>query len=77
MVDAVAGIAIARPVKCIQLSALAVAMKRRYLSSRERTDPYIAAIVSNRSRQTRVATVATEIAGSLYEPDQSEPGRFV
>jgi len=73
VVDAVVVIAIAHPARCTQLSALAVAMKRRYLSSHERIDLCIAAIASNRSRQTRVAIVAVDLAGSLYEPDQSEP----
>ena len=73
MVDAVVVIATARPARCTQQSALAVAMKRRYLSSHVRIDLCIAAIASNRSRQTRVAIVAVDLAGSLYEPDQSEP----
>ena len=72
MVDAVVVIATARPARCTQLSALAVAMKRRYLSSHARIDLCIAAIASNRSRQTRVAIVAVDLAGSPYEPDQSE-----
>ena len=65
----VVGIANANPARCTQRSVLTVAMRHKCLSSRERIDLCIVAIVTSRSRKTRVAVVAVNRAGNLYEPD--------
>ena len=72
--DIAVGIANANPARCTQQSVLTVAMRLRCLSSLERIDLCIAAIVTSRSRKARAAIVAAVLAGNLYEPDQSEPG---
>jgi hypothetical protein len=51
--------------KCIRSHVRAVGMKRRYLFSREMTDPCIAAIVT--SRKALVARVTAERAGNPHE----------
>jgi len=71
--DAVVAIANANPVRCTQQPVLTVAMKHKYLFSHERIDLCIAAIVTSRSRKTRVAIVAADLAGNRDEPDQREP----
>ena len=63
----------ANPARCTQQSVLTVAMRHRCLSSHERIDLCIAAIVTSRSRKARAAIVAVDRAGNLHEPDQSEP----
>ena len=68
----IVGIANANPARCTQQSVLTVAMRHRCLSSPERIDLCIAAIVTSRSRKARTAVVAVDLAGNLYEPDQSE-----
>lgn len=73
----VVGIANANHARCIQSPALIVVMKLRYHSSQEMIGLYIAAIVTNHSRKVQIAIVAAGLAGSLNEPDQSKPGRFV
>ena len=75
MGGAVVGIANANPARCTQQPVLTVAKRHRCLLSHERIGLYIAAIVT--SRKARVAVVAVDLAGNLYEPDQSEPWRFV
>jgi hypothetical protein len=67
----VVGIVNANPARCTQQFVLTVAMKHKYLFSRERIDLCIAAIVT--SRKARVAIVAADRAGNLHEPDQREP----
>jgi hypothetical protein len=73
----VVGIANASLARCIQSPVLIVVMKLRYHSSQETIGLYIAAIVTNHSRRVQIAIVAADLAGSLNEPDQSKPGRFV
>ena len=78
MVDAAAvAIRTANPARCTQQDVLAVATRHKYPSSHEKIDRFIVAIAISRSRTIRVATVAAALAGSLYEPDQIEPGGFV
>jgi len=78
VVDAAAvAIRSANPARCTQQDVPAVATRHKYLASHDKIDRFIAGIVISRSRTTRVATVAAAPAGSLYEPDQAEPGGFV
>lgn len=69
----VVGMANANPARCTQQSVLTVAMRHKCLSSHEKIGLCIAVTVTRRSRKTRVAAVAVDRAGNLYEPDQSEP----
>ena len=75
--DAVVGIVNANPARCTQLSVRTVATRHKCLFSHARIDLCIAAIVTRRNRKARVAVVAVDLAGNRYEPDQSEPRRFV
>ena len=67
--DTPVGITNANLARCTQQSVLTVGMKPRSLSSLERIDLCIAAIVTSHSRKVRVAIVAVDRAGNLYEPD--------
>ena len=69
MGDVVVGIANANLARCTQQSVPTVAMRHRCLSSPERIDLCIAAIVTSRNRKTRVAVATVGLAGNLHEPD--------
>ena len=70
-------IANANPARCTQSPVLIVVMKLRYRSSQETIGLSIAAIVTSRSPKVQVVIVVADLAGSLYEPDQSKPRRFI
>ena len=73
--DAVVVATNANLAKCTLQHVLAVGMRHKCLFSHEKTDPYIAAIATN--RKVQVTIVAVGLAGNRDEPDQIEPRGFV
>ena len=61
----VAAIVIVKLARCIAPSAPTAAMRHRYLFSREKTDPSIAMIATNRN--VPIAQTTDDHAGNLYE----------
>ena len=68
-VAAAAGMAIEKLARCIAPRAQVVAKRRRYLFSREKTDPSIAATATSRKALAGAATTAARAGSSgLSEP---------
>lgn len=75
-VVAAAAMAIAKLARCIAPHAQAVAKKRRYLFSREKTDPSIAAIATSHKARAARITIAG-LAGSPGDRNFGASRRFV